>query len=312
MFVSPRLCDDSVMAIEQSDEQPSRVLAVPWWAWVLAAGVAWLAGQLLMNLPPPDKATLATGIQIGMLGGFGFVLSWLGSISLVVLAAATGIRHAEARSLARRKVSNGGDDEVKPGPGLGLERVDTRRWSADLIKSLEWKRVEKLAALYLRALKFTVEEALPGAHGGADLRVYVPGSKSPGILVQCRAWSTWRIDVPRIRELAGMMAADEVDEGIFITTATFTRDAIDFARDANIGLIDGADLLSKLLDLPLEDRKRILTAVTDGDYTTPSCPTCGFKMVTRVEKSTGKAFWGCPRFPRCEATIQFRDSSVSP
>lgn len=100
------------------------------------------------------------------------------------------------------------------------------------------------------------------------------------------------------------MAAEGVNEGIFVTTSTFTRDAAEFARGKNIALIDGADLLRKLQDLPPEDQEHILAAITTGDYTTPTCPSCGIKMVTRVAKTSGEGFWGCTRYPKCRARIQ--------
>lgn len=181
--------------------------------------------------------------------------------------------------------------------------VDTTRWSMDLLKALEWKRLEQLSAVYFRTLGFRVEEADHGPDGGVDLRLYERYGKRPGILVQCKAWNSWKVGVKEMRELFGVMAAEEVGEGIFVTTSTFTEEARQFARGKNIALIDADDLLKKIHDLRPEDQVHILGLVTQGDFTTPTCPSCGIKMVRRTAQATGQSFWGCLRFPQCRTTI---------
>jgi restriction system protein len=178
------------------------------------------------------------------------------------------------------------------------------RWSRELLKALEWKRIEQLSAMYFRTLKFRVEEAPPGPDGGVDLRLYTGSSTTPEILVQCKAWNSWKVGVSEIRELFGVMAASGVNEAAYVTTSTFSRDAIEFSRGKNILLIDGDDLLRKLLNLMPEDQEHILRAITAGDYTTPTCPSCGVKMVKRQTGTSGELFWGCPTFPRCRGTIR--------
>lgn len=178
------------------------------------------------------------------------------------------------------------------------------RWNAELLKALEWKRIEQLAAMYFRTLKFRVQEAAPGPDGGVDLRLFVDSSSTPAILVQCKAWNSWKVGVKEIRELFGVMAASGVNEGAYVTTSTFSREAAEFACGKNIVLIDGDDLLRKLLNLLPEDQNHILKAITSGDYRTPSCPSCGVKMVMRQSGTSGDSFWGCPRFPRCRSKIR--------
>lgn len=192
------------------------------------------------------------------------------------------------------------DEHVEPRWGAS---VDTTRWSLELLKALEWKRLEQLSAVYFRTLGFRVEEADHGPDGGVDLRLYERHGKRPGILVQCKAWNSWKVGVKEMRELFGVMAAEEVGDGIFVTTSTFTEEARQFARGKNIALIDGDDMLKKIQDLKPEDQVHILGLVTEGDFTTPTCPSCGIKMVRRTTQTTGQQFWGCVRFPRCRTTI---------
>ena len=295
------LCEHSGMGRQLKGRMAQRLAKVRWWVWLVAAVVFWVIGQVLISLAIPAKASIATIAQVSLLRAVGYLVAGVWPILLLILAAGAAARESQAR---REAVFDKMDQEdVRIEPRWGRAELDTSRWSPELLRALEWKRVEQLAGIYFRTLKFRVDEAPPGPDGGVDLRLYAQGAKSPGVLVQCKAWRTWTVKVDKIRELFGVMSHEGVNEGIFLTTSTFTRDAVEFARGKNIALIDGADLLRKLLDLPLEDQEHILAVITAGDYTTPTCPSCGIKMVTRVGKASGEAFWGCTGYPRCRTKI---------
>jgi restriction system protein len=91
--------------------------------------------------------------------------------------------------------------------------------------------------------------------------------------------------------------ADEA-KGIFMTTSWFSDDAKKFAAEHKdkLFLIDGELFLTMLSNLPEEKRKVLLDFATEGNYTTPTCASCGIKMIRRPGK-TGE-FWGCINFPR--------------
>jgi restriction system protein len=52
--------------------------------------------------------------------------------------------------------------------------------------------------------------------------------------------------VAAVRELYGAMQNERAGEGILVTTASFGKGAQDFARDKEITLLDGANLLHLL------------------------------------------------------------------
>lgn len=53
--------------------------------------------------------------------------------------------------------------------------------------------------------------------------------------------------------------------------------------------------------LPSDESQRLLAFATEGEWTTPTCPRCGKKMLAR-ESAKGR-FWGCPGFPKCRQTM---------
>ena len=107
-----------------------------------------------------------------------------------------------------------------------------------------------------------------------------------------------------VRELLGVMTSEKVDRGVFLTTSTFTKDALAFAEANPIQLLDGVGFLKKILDLPEVTRMELLKFAFEGDYSTPTCASCGVKMVKRESKRG--PFWGCLNYPRCKCNLQVR------
>lgn len=181
--------------------------------------------------------------------------------------------------------------------------VDASRWNPDLLNRLEWRRFEELCAAYFEALGFRAELKGFGADRGVDLALYEQGAQAPGILVRCKGWNTYRVGIRSVRELLGAMGAGKVGEGAFATSGIFSEEARALARKHNIHLIDGADLLAKILDLPAEKAAALLALATRGDFLTPACPACGVKMAQRSSSKYAKQFWGCVNYPKCGQTF---------
>jgi len=187
--------------------------------------------------------------------------------------------------------------------------VATNKWSLDLLQLLEWKRFEEICAAYFEALGFRSRMGRAGPDGGVDIHLFQGDDAAACIIVQCKARR--KVGVDKVRELFGVMAADGVAEGIFATTGVFTPDARAFADGKNLHLIDGADYLTKIAALPDDKQEALLRRATAGDFTTPTCASCGVKMVARTSGSDGKRFWGCPNFPRCRATMNPRAETAT-
>ena len=308
----------------RSDTTP--LLVIPWWLWLVLAAFAFAVFHWMANLPLGVSGPEL--IARSLLSGIGYVGRLIAPAACLLASALAFV--AQRRQIAAPHVTPTPGPERPPegartaeslegdlyemwketAPPERITAPDTNQWNLELLRALEWKRLEQLCALYFRALQFRVIENGPGADGGIDLRLFIGAEQRPGVLVQCKAWNTWKVGVKVIRELFGVMAAEGVSEGIFVTTSTFSVDAVEFARGKNIALIDGEDLLLKLTNLPEVDQTYILRLTTAGDFMTPTCASCGDKMVERAVKDSSKRFWGCPRFPACRATLPMKNSST--
>lgn len=189
--------------------------------------------------------------------------------------------------------------EHKAGPEKPLT------WSFEVLDRVEWKRFEDLCCEFYREKGIKAVTTRLGADGGVDIRLFQDSADPERMtsIVQCKALSK-QVGVAMVRELRGVMAHEGVESAFFMAPNGFTEDAVAFARANRIHLLDGKGFLHMIQRLPDEAQQRLLAFATEGDWTSPTCPTCGAKMVERSGK--GGAFWGCSTFPRCRKRMPMR------
>jgi len=190
------------------------------------------------------------------------------------------------------------------------ETIKTRTWDVSVLKEIEWKRFEKVCTEYLRMSGFIAKETKVGADGGVDIIVSKASDDTFKGIVQCKAWNTYKVGVKPIRELFGIMAADRIGTGVFMTSGDFTSEAEEFAK-GKINLVWGEKFINQIKKLSDEDQKWLLNVALEGDYKTPTCPQCDVKMALRESskgRNAGGHFWGCVRYPRCKQTLIYKEA----
>jgi restriction system protein len=91
-----------------------------------------------------------------------------------------------------------------------------------------------------------------------------------------------------------------------MASGNFSDDAKQFAQTNPITLVNGDMLVAMIKRLPEAQQQALLAFATAGDYTTPTCPSCGIKM-RRVAGTNGRHdFWGCADYPRCRQKLGMR------
>lgn len=193
---------------------------------------------------------------------------------------------------------------VPQGPTL-----DTSAWSMELLRAIEWKRYEDLCAAFYREMAIPSETTPLGADGGIDIRLHQePDNPKATAVVQCKAWGDKLVGVKPVRELLGVITHEKIPKAFFMAPGGFTDEAREFAKDNNITLLDGKLFLAMLKRLPALASQRLLAFATEGDFTTPTCPSCGIGMLKR--RGTRGEFWGCGNYPRCRQTMTVRKAAA--
>jgi restriction system protein len=197
-----------------------------------------------------------------------------------------------------RRASSG-----EPGQAEGVALLASGKWTLDLLKRLEWRRLEELCAAYFADAGFSVQILHERADGSAQICLFAAGATEASTHVHCKPWDAYPIGLKALRELRGTVAAANGPKVVLVTTGRFTPESAAFAAKEAIELIDGAALLEKLTALAPEKAAALLKLVTKGDFLTPTCPRCFIKMTARRSTRLGRQFWGCRNYPRCKLTF---------
>jgi restriction system protein len=200
------------------------------------------------------------------------------------------------------------------------QRIDLER-----IRALSWQAFERRVADLYRNQGFAVEETGGGgADGGVDLRLRRNGRTT---LVQCKQWRVYKVGVRPVRELFGVMVADGADHAVFVSSGRYTEEALAFAKDKPMELIDGTRLAVLFADVraeagPFASEETQQQAMKEPEprdppppLVPPGCPRCGAAMVHRTARrgaNAGHQFWGCPSYPDCKGTRAIADPVPQP
>jgi restriction system protein len=290
---------------------------LPWWVSAVVGCIAFAVMRWIL------PTALAHNPFLVGLAALSHSLAWLVLLLFGVLAAIAFVRsqtNARSKPTTPRTgiVLRGRRDPVVNRPPAKPAKMDTgwghssqnagplpafseafHSWTLEALRALEWKRFELLCAKYYEVVGFQSETLRCGADGGIDVKLFKIDPTQPIAIVQCKAWNKYSVGVKEVRELLGVMAHEKVGRGIFITTSTYTQDALTFGNANPLQLLDGQGFVRKIQDLPQDKQDRLRQFAFEGDYRTPTCASCGIKMVKR--ESNRGPFWGCVHYPRCKS-----------
>ena len=271
------------------------IALLPWYVGVVLA----VAGYLLLHriAAAPLASTMGPG-EVGnaMVRAVGRGLATAGQYVLPILCLAGAAISAWRRRARRVLVDNvTGSD------------------ASDVLQGMSWREFEVLVGEGFRLQGYQVVENFePGPDDGIDLMLRKDGEK---YLVQCKQWRAFKVGVPVVRELYGVMAAKGAAGGFVVTSGRFTPEAEAFASGRNLRLLDGPQLhrllkqargssSAKPADRNQEKQARN-AALQAAKTAAPSCPRCAQSMVRRTARkgiNAGQEFWGCSDYPRCRGT----------
>ncbi|GAB2680682.1 restriction endonuclease [Aliiglaciecola aliphaticivorans] len=184
------------------------------------------------------------------------------------------------------------------------QQLITQQKSIQSLRETSWQDFEILVAEAFRRQGYSVQENMvAGPDGGIDLNLRKDGKQH---IVQCKRWRSSKVGVSIVREMYGVLTASKADSVYVVSSGEFTKDAIEFAQNLPIKLINGQALLELIAEiqsetlLPIKGEHQTITPADSKPINT--CPKCNSQLVTRTAKKgthTGKQFLGCSNFPRC-------------
>jgi len=288
------------MARRRKDAEITKFLmGLPWQASMATGSIVFVA--LYWMIP----AVLKRNPFLHLLIPLAQSMAWL---ALLVCACIALLSFLRAQAAGADRLSDLACATSSPSQPLPFGEPTTLfksidQWTLQALRELEWKRFELLCAKYYEAVGFKCATVQCGPDGGIDIKLFKNEPVEPIAIVQCKAWNS-AVGVKEVRELLGVMAHEKVGRGIFITTGAYTKEALEFGKANPLQLLDGDGFLKKLEQLPKDKLATLLAFAFDGDYTTPTCASCGIKMIRR--ESRRGPFWGCKNHPRCGSTFAIK------
>ncbi len=125
--------------------------------------------------------------------------------------------------------------EVKPNQKPNLSQYVS---IADL-KQLSPPEFEKFIGELYQKMGYNTSVTVRSNDGGIDVIAELEGNR---VLIQCKRFKDSSVGVHAVRELYGVVTAENAKKGIIICTSDFTSDARRFAARIPIELIDGKTL----------------------------------------------------------------------
>jgi restriction system protein len=249
---------------------------------------------------------------IPLIKTFGLAAEPVGYILAGTFALIAALNRYVLRRRPRRKYSLAGTGNFRAmqamertwrAPAIGravtplYDRPDA--WSLELLQCIEWKRFQDLCIAYFEEKGHEVECLLLDTEGRTVIKVQQ--GEAALFLVQCAAWAEDAVSAAALHQFCEVLNHRKIAKGFFIAAGVVAEDARAYANTNGITLMTGDMLLMMLQRLPEDAQKRLLALAAAGDYTTPTCPACGVKMLRR--NSRRGEFWRCRNFPRCRQKL---------
>jgi restriction system protein len=188
--------------------------AEAWAAWLESRSTTWLL------LIPSLGALVGAAMAAGLGASWHEALAWalVGMLVFMVPSAYAALNAARAHSL-----------------------ITDAHSLADL-RALSYHEFEEQVAEVFRRKGCVAALTQREADGGADIILRRSGERQ---LVQCKQ-ARWSIPVKEVRAFYGVLAAEKVRHGYFVTTSDFTPEAVRFGGSVGMELIRGRRLLRNL------------------------------------------------------------------
>lgn len=230
-----------------------------------------------------------------------FILIGIGLIGLYALLKPKDNNTDEVKSVSfKAKPKRIGLLAASPEQTSTISTERSVSWNMQVFADIEWRRFEAVCERLFAQSGFKTKSQSHGADGGVDVWMYSAHAEGPVSIAQCKHWRNEVVNVKEIREFFGVMSSHKLQRGTFVTTSTFTADAQKFANENGINALDGDKLLKLIATRTPEQQKELLDIAYEGEYSIPTCASCGIKLLKRTK------FWGCSNFPKCRSQIYFK------
>ncbi|EPR4994948.1 restriction endonuclease [Vibrio navarrensis] len=257
------------------------LMDAPWWVSVLFAAIAYIG--LSFVLP-----ALAMSSENFIFSAVAQNLPILAPYVAIVLLIPAPV--ALLKQLSRQRQYSITTDEI------------ASQGTTAALNNLSWLEFEGYIGEFFKQQGYEVKQAFSQKpDGGVDIWMRKDGQLT---LVQCKHWKARKVGIQILREMYAVMIEHNASQMIIVTSGDFTSEAIKYALDKRLWLINGGELVHMIEQVRNRPTEKTLE-VTPPKSTKPLCPSCHAPLVMRTAKrgqNKGNQFYGCSSYPLCRYT----------
>jgi len=227
-----------------------------------------MAGGALLTLLPWVMAKAPGEPPLDMPAPLGWLLLAMGVIVLLRRPWRRPPKPAHPNIATREVVAGSANSAARASaavPAMPTMPAMPRRLDAGILRRIDDWRFEAIVEALFARTGFETRSQPHGPDGGVDVWLYSGSVEGvPASMVQCRHRVDKRTVLDQLRELKTLMTSRGVRRGHFATTSLLAPDAIAFARNNGIHLLDVSGLLQMIAKLPGADQQALLAVATDS------------------------------------------------
>lgn len=160
--------------------------------------------------------------------------------------------------VARPRQSNSDAGATEPAP------LHARRWNLDVLAHIDAQRFAAVCETWFSWAGFDTRHESLRTREGVDIWLHAPRVAGPVAIVRCRLARDRQVGLQELREFQGVVARCKDAHGTFTTTSTYTPEALAFARDNGIEVVDGQGLLRRILTRTQRSQQALLAVACHG------------------------------------------------
>jgi restriction system protein len=140
------------------------------------------------------------------------------------------------------------------------EALSDSGWSPRVLERIDWRNFEALCTAFFKQAGFSTStqgQPAEGGNGGVDIWVQSRHMPEPRI-VRCRHWEGQQVTAKELRDFLAAISTQGLAHGTYVTSSTFTPEAMDFAKANGIQTQDGEALLKLISHRTQEQQQALL------------------------------------------------------
>lgn len=139
-----------------------------------------------------------------------------------------------------------------------------KRWSLDVFTHIDAQRFAAVCETWFSWAGFDTRHESHRTQEGVDIWLHAPRLPGPVAIVRCKHAPDKPVGLQELREFQGVVSTCKDAHGTFTTTSTYTPEALQFAKDHGIEVVDGRALLRRILTRTRQSQQALLAIAYHG------------------------------------------------